>query len=388
MEFNKRNTRAVMGIVAFGVALFVGLWHWDSVTGAFRTVMGIGSFFIIGLSVAFVLNAPMRGIETRLFAPLNRRLGARWAKMRRTVALVITVLLLLGLLFLLFFMIIPELGRTFAVLAEEFPKFVDSVNVWLQDFRAQYGDYLPESLSIEAINWASVTEQVVNWLRSGASSFLVGTFSVASSLFSGMFATVVGLILSVYVLASKERLSRQVRRLLYAYLPQTRADRIREVGIQASNTFGGFLSGQFLEAVILGALCFIGMSIFRFRFAPVVSMLVGVTSLIPIFGAFIGVTVGAFLILVNQGLAQAGWFIVFFLVLQQIEGNLIYPHVVGRSVKLPGMWVLVAATLGGNIAGVMGMLLSIPLSSLLYSLMREAVNRRNVQREIPVEKIQ
>lgn len=387
MDFNRKNVRAILGIVTFGVALFVGLWHFDKVSGSLQVALGMITFFVIGLSIAFILNAPLKLIELHLFAPLNKRLGARWLRIRRAISVALTLVLLLGLILLIVFMVIPEMGRTFSLLADEIPGFLAEANKLITDLWAQYGNSI-ETLPLQPFDWAKLGETVVNWLRNGAGSLVAGTFTAATSLVSGVFSFVIGLIMAFYVLMSKERLSRQVRRILYAYLPEKRADRLCEVGRRANKTFGSFISGQFFEAIILGSMCFIGMKIFGFQFAPMVSVLVGVTSFIPIFGAFIACAVGVFMILVNQGLIKAASFLVFFLVMQQIEGNLIYPHVVGRSVMLPGMWVLVAATLGGNVAGLLGMVVSVPLASLLYSLLRDAVNRRNAKKEVPLEKLQ
>ena len=386
MEFNRKNVRILLGIIAFAVLLFVGLWHLDAVLGVLGFLLGVMTFFIIGLCVAFILNTPMMRIETKLFAPLNRRLGKRWLRIRRPLAVFITLLLVLALLFFAVFLVIPEIGRTFAVLADEIPGFLADANVWLNSLTQEQGGWI-EAIRLTEIDWNELAQSAVDLLRNGAGNFLTGTVSAASSIVSSVVSFVVGVILAVYILASKERLGGQVRRVLYAYLPERRVDRVLQVGHMASKTFASFITGQVLEAMILGVLCFIGMSIFGFRFAPAVSLLVGVTAFIPIFGAFIGWFIGAFMILVNQGWMTAVWFSLFFIVLQQIEGNLIYPHVVGKSVMLPGLWVLVAVTIGGNLAGILGMLISVPLASLLYALLREAVDRRNAARGIGPEKL-
>lgn len=387
MEFDRKNTRTVLGIVAFGVVLFVGLWHFNVVISALQVLLGMVSFFIVGLCLAFILNAPLKLIENRIFAPLNKRLGKRWPRFRRPVSVVLTLLLVLGIVFLVIFMVIPEMVRTITLLTDELPAFVQRVTVWWESLGLD-DEAVREKLQLERIDWASIGNAALNLLRTGGSSFLAGTFSAASSIVSGVVSFVVGVIMAVYVLLSKERLSNQTKRILYAYLPEKRADRLVSVGGMANRIFGNFVSGQCLEAFILGALCFLGMVIFRFPFAPMVAMLVCVTAFIPIFGAFIGCFVGAFMILVNQGWLQAVWFVVFFIVLQQVEGNLIYPHVVGKSVMLPGLWVLVAVTVGGNVAGILGMLVSVPLCALVYTLLREAVNRRNERKEIAPSKFE
>lgn len=385
MEFNRRNIRAIMSIVAFGVVLYAAFLNLELVLNAVRALLGMVSFFTIGLCLAFIMNTPVRLVETRLFPLLDRRLGRRWARLRRVASLLMTVLLIAGIVFLVFFMVIPEIGRTFAAIAEQFPAFMEDFNVWLEGILEGYGRSL-DSINMPQIDWVKIGDTLLDLLRSGAGSFFEGTFNAASSVVSGVINFAVGVVVAIYILYQKEKLSSQAKRTLYAYLPEKRVDRLIEIGTTANQIFSNFISGQFLEASILGVLCFIGMSVFRFPFALMVSVLVGVTAFIPIFGALIALVVGAFMILVNQGFTQMFWFCLFFIVLQQIEGNLIYPHVMGKKVMLPGLWVLTAVTLGGHLAGILGMLVSVPLSSLFYTLLREAVNRRNGERQIPDEK--
>lgn len=376
MDLNRKNVRALLLIVAFGVALFVGLWHLDTVMAALGTFLGMLSFFFVGLSIAFILNTPLKLVETKLFAPLNKRPGKRWPKIRRALSLLLTVLLFLGFVGLAVLIVVPEMGNTIGLIAREFPAFAQRAVDWVVGLSDQYGDVLAASESLEKIDWNSLVDTVIGWLRSGGGALFTGTVSAATSIAGGAFNFVIGLIVAFYVLYDKERLSGQVKRVLRAFLPDRASARMIEIGGMATNTFGNFVSGQFLEAIILGVLCFIGMLIFGFPFAPMVSFLVGVTAIIPMFGAFIGWFVGAFMILIHQGPMTMVWFTVFFLVLQQIEGDLIYPHVVGKSVMLPGLWVLVAATLGGNLSGVVGMFVSVPLASVAYAVLRQVVNRR------------
>lgn len=218
------------------------------------------------------------------------------------------------------------------------------------------------------------------------SGVLNSTLDLASSIIGGVVGSVVAVVFAAYILLQKERLGRQFRQLLYAYLPEHHADRITEVGTLSYRTFSRFLSGQCLEAVILGCMFFLTMSILRFPYALTISVLITVTALIPIFGAFIGCIVGAFLILTVDPM-QALWFVVLFLILQQVEGNLIYPHVVGSSVGLPSIWVLAAVTIGGSVMGIAGMLIFIPLCSVFYTLLRHSILNRLRARKIPQEKI-
>ncbi len=380
MDLNRKNVRALLGVIAFAIALLAALLNIGAVMAALRTAVGAVSFFLIGLSFAFIMNTPMRNIETRLFPPLDKRLGKKWHAARRMASVALSALLIAGLLIAVVFMVIPELGRTFGVIGEQLPVFIDDATAWIQGIAQSSGRSL-ESMNMPQFDWVKIGDTVLGWLGTGGSNIVSNTVTVATSFASSVLNVVIGFVLALYILYQKERLSSQANRVLHAYLPERRVNRLVEIGRLATQIFGNFITGQFLEAVILGMLCFLGMTILRFPFAPMVAVLVGVTAFIPIFGALIGALVGIFLILVNQGALQAFWFLIFFFALQQIEGNLIYPHVVGKRVALPGLWVLTAVTLGGNIAGVLGMLVSVPLCSLLYALLREAVARRNEAKE-------
>ena len=226
------------------------------------------------------------------------------------------------------------------------------------------------------VKWDEILENILYFLKSGAGNMLNSTFNVAGSIISGIINVVIALVFALYILSQKERLSSQGRRIISAYLPVRAGDRILEICSLLYRNFSSFIAGQCLEAVILGTMFVIFMSIFHMPYALVVGVLIAVTALIPIVGAFIGCAVGAFLILINNPL-QAFWFVVLFFVLQQIEGNLIYPKVVGNSIGLPSIWVLMAVSIGSSLFGVIGILLFIPLMSTCYALLRESVNRRN-----------
>lgn len=380
MDTNRNSLRRLLWVITFTVVLFTAVWHIDITLRVLSTAFGMISFFVVGLCIAFILNVPLRGIETKVFAPLNKRGGRIWLAIRRPLSLVLTLLLALGLVALVIFMVIPEMTRTVMLLVDEVPGFLAAVEEWIHTTLPN-GQTILDVLQLEAIDWNSLGNQIINMLKNGAGVFLKGTINVAGSVVSGAVNFVIGIILAIYVLAAKERLGAQARKALCAFLPASRAQYLLDTGATANQLFSAFIRGQFTESLILGVLCYIGMLIFGFSFAPMVSILVGVTAFIPMFGAFIGCFVGTFMILVNQGLLPAAWFVLFFVILQQVEGNLIYPHVVGKSVMLPGMWVLVAVTLGGNLAGIFGMLIGVPLAALLYVLFRNAVNRRTAEKE-------
>ena len=387
MELNKHNMKKLALLVAFGIILNAGLHQMEPVAAFLRGLLGLVTPFLAGASIAFILNVPMRQVESHLFPEKKTgKIRGRLAKAKRPVSLLVTLLLVTGVLAIIVFMIVPELGRTFQALADQVPVFAQQTQEWAEGLMAQYPQIVDEIRQI-SIDWESFTEKLLNMLQSSMGSVVNSTIGIASSIIGGVVGAVVAVVFAVYVLLQKERLGRQFRKLLYAFLPEHRADWVSQVGYLSYRTFSRFLSGQCLEAVILGCMFFLTMSILRFPYALVISVLIAVTALIPIFGAFIGCIVGAFLILMVDPM-QAVWFVVLFLVLQQVEGNLIYPHVVGSSVGLPSIWVLAAVTVGGSTMGIAGMLLFIPFCSVLYTLLRRSVWQRLRQRNIPPEKLE
>ena len=247
-------------------------------------------------------------------------------------------------------------------------------------------EWLNENTDFEKMDWSGLIQKAVTLVGDSASALMDRLFSAVGSLSSGIFDGVMSFFFAVYCLAQKERLAGQGRRLLYAFLPEKAGDETVRILRLTNATFSNFISGQCLEAVILGAMFAVSMSIFGFPYIPLVSVMIAVTALVPIVGAFAGCILGALFILVESPI-QAFWFVALFLLLQQIEGNLIYPRVVGTSIGLPGMWVLVALSVGGDLMGIGGMLLMIPATSVAYALLREVTNRRLEGRDIPREKL-
>ena len=414
MELNRKNVRKILLIITFTVLLLVGLQNFTSVIAFFSWIFGLISPFFMGLCIAFILNVPMRFFETNLFpaegwagrfrkkkqaageTPMRAALrnagpdtsSRGWKvkeKLKRPVSMVLALAAVTGVIIVVLFLILPELGRTLMSLADQIPAFLTSVQNLLAELVEKYPDLYQEVMAIQ-LDWQKIGADAVAFLQSWASSVLSSTVSVATSVVSGVINFMLGLFFALYVLMQKEKLGRQTRRVLYAFLPEKWADRFLKVGKLSNQTFSNFLSGQCFEAVILGTLFFISMSIFRFPYALMISVLVAFTALIPVFGAFIGCFIGAFLILMVNPI-QAVWFVVMFIIIQQIEGNLIYPHVVGNSVGLPSLWVLVAVTIGGSIMGIVGMLAFIPLCSVFYALFRQTVYDRLRDRSVDGQKL-
>ncbi len=388
MNLNRDTIKKLLGLIAFAILLYVGLQNTKMVSAALRYVAGLIAPFLIGGCIAFILNVPMRFFETKVFAAIKPVPIKGVGKLRRILSLLLTLTVVLGVIVFVVFMVAPELYQSFAAIGREMTQFTNRVPQMLEEARERLPMFAEEidkiSDDLLNIDWKEIGQMATDFLQN--SNFLSSTGSIATSVVSGVANTIIGIVFAIYILLQKENLGRQFRRLFYAQFPEAGVDRFLEVCNLTSVSFNSFLSGQCLEAVILGLMFFISMSVLKMEYALVVAVLIGVTSLIPIFGAFIGCIVGAFLILIANPI-QALWFIILFLVLQQIEGNVIYPRVVGGSVGLPSIWVLVAVTLGASLAGVLGILFAIPIVSVIYTLLREHVRSRLRARDIAEEKI-
>jgi len=382
MELNKSNMKKIMILITFSVLLLALFQHFDSVQGIFNLIIDVSMPFVIGLCIAFIINVLMNGIENKLFEPFNRKKKKTWNKIKRPASLLLSLVIIAGLIAFLILLLIPEIKNTSAIIAKDFPDYLKRLQLWLTNIMERYNLSTQRLRALE-INWDKAQDVVTKFAKSGGSTLFNTTLGITTSIVKGAFNFILGLVFSIYVLLQKEKLGSQCKKVMYAYLPRNKADSFLGVCSLSHKTFSSFVSGQCLEAIIIGTLCFIGMLIFRMPYAPLISTLVGFTALIPVFGAFLGTGVGAFLILMVDPM-KAVWFIVFILVLQQLEGDLIYPKVVGKSVGLPGIWVLVAVTIGGSLWGVMGMLLSVPLASIIYSLLRSSTYLRLKERKIKV----
>ena len=380
MELNQENVRKIKGIIIFTVAAVVVGVNYRGVLGVLAGLMKMALPFLIGMVIAFILNVPMRKIESFICPGKERR----W---KRPLSLTLSILAVLGIMLIVILVVVPELFQTLVTLQESVPVFLEEVQRQAQEIFATYPEIVNYISQIE-VDWRQTLEGILSFLGNGAGTVLSTTFSAAMSIVSGIATFGIGFIFAVYILLQKETLARQIKKFLRAFLKEKTANRIFEIAALTEKTFSNFLTGQCLEAVILGLMFFVTLSIFRMPYAVLIGVLIAFTALIPMFGAFIGLAVGAFLMLIVNPV-QAFIFIIMFFVLQQIEGNLIYPHVVGNSVGLPSIWVLVAVTVGGSAMGIVGMLIFIPLCSVGYSLLREEVNKRTrlkntrVKKEVP-----
>lgn len=376
MEWSKQKIKSILLVVFAAVAFYVALQNLGTVVYGLRWLVGILSPFLVGGVIAFVLNVPMRAIERHLF-PQNRKLQ----KMRRPLALILTLIAVIGVLTLAGLVIGPGIAEACMTIADQIPGALRRLETYLTQLNGYWPQLEAMLTSVVLEDWQSISQKAIDLLQTWGKSLLSSGGGLVGGVVNGVMTFVIGLIFAIYLLFQKEKLAQQGRQVLYALLREDRADGALEVLRLANRTFSGFLSGQCLEAVILGTLFVVVMSIFRMPYALLVGVLIALTALIPIVGAFIGCAVGAVLIAITNPI-QALVFVIIFLVLQQIEGNLIYPHVVGNSVGLPSIWVLAAVTLGGSLVGVAGMLFFIPLCSVLYALFRGYIKARLVQKNV------
>ena len=371
-------------VLAAGCILFAWLvLDTARATTMFRTVWGLFSPFVVGAGIAFVFNVPMRAIERQLA-------DIRKAGFRRVLSIVLTILCLVLIIMFVFELLIPQIRLTVESLSQTIPVFVEGLAaklvVMLQD-HPEMRAWIQETLNLESLDWSSILTEALGFISNQMSTVMGGAVSVIGSVTGAIINMVVSIAFAIYCLARKEILARQGRRLLYSLVSEKHADETIRVLRLTNSTFSNFISGQCLEACILGCLFAVSMAIFKMPYISLVSVVIAVTALIPVVGAFVGCILGAFFILVNNPI-QALTFVIMFLIIQQLENNLIYPRVVGTSIGLPGMWVLVAVTVGGDLMGVGGMLLMIPLTSVIYALLREFTDKRLAERGIPAEKLQ
>ena len=380
MNLNRKEIKNIRGLILFAAAVCLALMKIDLLWQAVAFFVQIVKPFLLGAAIAFVINIPMRFFERKLFRIKKEKEGRSTfaEKVKRPICMILAYVAVILVIVLVIVTVIPQLAQTVKVLAQEIPIFLENTISYLEVLLASNPKLLNElrSIQIPEIDWQNVLQDVIGFLQNGMGNVLTSTFSVASSIASGAVNFFIALVFSFYVLMQKEKLGDQASRVIKAYTkPKTHAW-VTKVAKLLHRNFSNFITGQCVEAVILGALFVIAMSVLRFPFAVMIGVLIAFTALIPVVGAFIGCFIGAFLILVDSPTKAIG-FLILFLVIQQLEGNLIYPHVVGNSVGLPSIWVLAAVTVGGSLMGVLGMLIFIPLLSTVYILLRENVNERN-----------
>ncbi len=372
MEFNRKNVRMILLIIAFAVVLYTAAQNLASVYGAVKTVWNVFGVVITGLAMAFVLNVPLKLFEDRVFYGMSEDRRPLVRRLRRAVSLVCALVVSLGVIVILIAVVLPQLTQTVTEVATRLPEYISAVVNWINEFLAKF-DIEIEALKEFTVDWEKVFKDLSTYLKEG--NVINTATDVGTAAASTVMNTFLGLVVAVYVLAQKERIGRFTRRCIDAFLPKRASSAISRVASMASETFSSFVAGQLADSCILGILCYICMLIFRFPYPEVISVVIGVTSLVPMVGSFIGEVIGALLILIVSPL-KALLFVIMVLAIQQVDGAFIYPRIVGKSVGLPGVAVFCAVIVGGNIAGVLGAVMGVPVCAVLYALLKEAVASR------------
>ncbi len=368
MELNSKQMKKAFVLISFGIILMWALNNLNSIWGVLAGFFSLITPFIIGIVIAFIMNIPMSFIEKKIFKKMS-------LKYKRPIAYVITLLLFLLIIFVTLFIVVPEFYNSVQEIISRVPLFWENLLNRIENTKLTENKYINNYITSISIDWAEVEGWLVNLLTNQASGWVRSTFNVATSVVGTVISIGIGFVFSIYILLQKEKLFRQIRKTSLAIFSKKVYEKLLYLADLINKSFSNFFSAQLLEAIIVGLMFFIAMNIFNYPYPLVISVLIGITSFIPIVGAFIGAIVGALLIAVVD-LKLAFWFIIMFLIIQQIEGNLIYPHVAGKTIGLPSIWVFVAVILGGGLFGIIGIILFVPMTTVLYVLLKDFVNTR------------
>lgn len=383
MNLDKETIKKIRGLILFTAIILVGLWNYEVVLDGIGFLGRVIFPFVLGGAIAFILNVPMHFIEEKVFGSKKLNNNQKAKRLARPVSFLLTLIFVLSIIGIVVFVVTPALGDTILNLGKNIQVFIPQVQEWAENLFRDNQEIVQWIGSME-FKWDEMIKSGINFFKNGAGSVLDSTYAAAKSIVNGMTTFFIAFVFSCYILLQKEKLHVQVRKVMYAFMPRDWTEILLALSSLTYKTFSNFLTGQCLEAVILGTMFFVTMTIFRFPYALLIGILISFTALIPIFGAFIGCVVGALLIFMVNPM-QAFGFVILFVVLQQIEGNLIYPHVVGNSVGLPSIWVLVAVSMGASLMGIVGMLIFIPIASVVYTLFKGIVHRRLKEKQITVE---
>lgn len=368
--------------ITYAIVLFFLLYNIRSILGVGNMLFSMVFPFIVGAGFAFILSLPMGFIERKLDLCIKKE---RWKKLKRPISLILTLFVFLVVITVVIVLVIPAIADTFMKILETIPPFLGLVVQELDEMHIP-ADELRVWVDEATINWSAIGQKALELAKNWSTGIFTSTVGVVSSVVNVVADGVISFIFAIYILCAKENLYRQFKMICYAFLPEKGADEVFRMGRLIHKTFSNFFAGQCLEACILGLMFVVTMAILGIPYAILIGVLIAVTALIPVFGAFIGCGVGVFLILMVDPM-KALIFLILFLVLQQVEGNLVYPKVVGGSIGLPGIWVLVAVSVGASLMGVLGMLLFIPMFSVFYALLREKTYKNLKRRSVAKGKI-
>lgn len=380
MQLDKENIKKIRWLIAFAILLYLGVQNLHIVISTVRVLLGFLFPFIIGFGIAFILNIPMKFIEHHLFGKVLKQEKKTAQKLARPVSLVLSICFVICIIVIVMLVVVPELGATFVNIAKKIEENIPVFQKWIDNVFGNNPEVVKWAQSLD-IEPGKIIDSVLGVLKNGVNNIVSSTVSITMGLLTTAMNVSIGFVFACYVLLQKEKLLQQIKKAMYAMFPEKPVRHLAHVWNLANRIFSSFITGQCIEAVILGSMFFVSMTILHFPYAMLVGVLISFTALIPLFGGIIGCWVAFFLILMISPV-KAVLFLGLFLILQQIEGNLIYPHVVGGSVGLPSIWVLVAVTLGGSLMGIAGMLIFIPTVSVIYTLFREWVYARLEKKQL------
>ena len=373
MELNSKNIKKILLIIFLGAIIITAFLNLNETLGFISKTVSVFSPVIAAFCIAFVFNVLLVALETKVFRFMDKSKKNFVLKLKRPLCLVLTYLIAFGAIALLILVVIPDIVDTLVYLAEKMPSFIGKLITKVEDLLVRFNinAHLPDL----KINYVDLAVEISRMLPGYSSKIVGDAVGITTSVFGGIFDAIFSIVISVYILAQKEKIGRFVKRFINAFVPERKSKLIYHISSKTYDSFTKFIGGQLIECIILGTLCFIGMSIFGFPNAVIISVLIAVTQMVPIIGATIGVVIGFLLIVITSPI-KALIFVAFLLILQQIESNLIYPKVVGKAVGLPGVIVVSSVLLGGNIGGILGALVAVPTSAVVYSLIKEAVDYR------------
>ena len=365
-------------LITYAVLLYLAISNIGIVMAVIREFLKILAPFILGFVFAYILNILMSFVERKFFSSIEKSKQTFVRKLKRPLAILTTLVIITAFFTVVMLFIIPQLAESLSVLVSNIPDFTKSLE--------RFFNNISDRLNIKGDFWNNVSlnwNEIIQKTSQFITTALPKIFLVAIGFTNTLFNFLISLIAAIYFLSSKEKLIKILKKLIYAYLPEKTAIKLIDTGSKTNKTFKGFIAGQLTEALILGVLVFFGMVIFRFPYALLCSTIIAVTSIIPIFGAWIGIIPSAFIVLMTEP-SKTLWFIIFIVILQQLEGNLIYPRVVGNAIGLDGIWVFFAIIVGGSLFGIVGMIFGIPAFAVLYAIIRRITNKRLRERNINV----
>ena len=382
LKIEKKTLRRILLAVVACIILYWILSAPAQLSAVLGVLSSVFSPFIVGLVIAFIINVPMRWLESKMT-------GIKKHAARRVLAMVLSFLLVAAILAGVLWLLIPELVKTISDLIPQLTKFVGDLEQNIENIlheNPQLSAWLLGEGGVANFDWAALLQEGLAWLGSRLTEIVTTTLMALLSVGGFLISAFIAIVFAVYVLFQKELLARQGRRIMYAFLPERFADSILRIMRLSNSAFSRFLSGQCIEVCILGSMFAIAMAIFNMPFIPLICVLIAVTAFVPYVGAWVACFIGAFLIMVVDP-TRALWFMLMFLVLQEIENNLIYPKVVGTSIGLSGMWVLLAISIGGELFGIFGMIVMIPIASVIYTILSEATEKRLQKRSVAADKL-